>query len=185
MTDLETLYRDQYVPIKNYLRAKFDTTPPDLIEDAIQNAFVNFMTRRINNLDDGDFEQMRRFLCRVAYNAMLDIIRRERDNTKRPLEDQFGKPLEVHDAASEALLDGIVDADGVRYLRGILKEEIAQLSPQQRRIIALAYGQGLPYPDVAQQLGMSHSAIKSAMFRIYRNLKQRLLQRWEAVERSL
>lgn len=152
----DALYRRYLGPVYAYcrlcLRSREDA------EDATAQTFLRAVDQ-LRTCRDGSF---RSWLFAIAANVVRNAVRDRRpmaplaEAPERP--DPAGSPEDAALAAEEreqllALLDG--------------------LTTGQREVVALRLG-GLSGPEIADALGMSHSAVKVAQFRAFARLRSRL-----------
>jgi len=129
-------------------------------EDAVQNTFVRVHTALRRGVVP-EFEAP--WLYKIAHNVCLSrrlsATRRARVETPHDLND-----LESRVAGPERVHDELVGLDGA----------LAEMPPHMRRAILLREWQGLSYAEVAERLGVSHSAVETLIFRARRRLAQAL-----------
>jgi len=98
---------------------------------------------------DPDRGSLRTFLATLAHRRAVDAVRSEvaRRRREEHRESQLGPP-------SDAEIEAIADRTSV-------EEALAQLSPQERTAIELAYFEGLTYRDVARRLETPEGTVKT------------------------
>ncbi|MGH7041673.1 MAG: sigma-70 family RNA polymerase sigma factor [Acetobacteraceae bacterium] len=128
------------------------TRQPALAADAVQEAFVQAWQQA------GRFDPARgsaeAWLVSLARYRALDIIR------ARTREEPGYEPPEVADEAPDALDRLLGDAAGAALHRCL-----GELEPERRRLVALAFVEGLSHGDLAQRLGMPLGTVKSSIRR--------------------
>lgn len=127
----------------------------ELAADCVQEAFVRAYTKwnRISRYDDPVG-----WVRHVALNRMRDEFRRDQ-RKERALNRLAAVPEAISDAPAEP--DTLVDA-------------IAVLPPQQRRALALYYGEDLSVAEVARAMGLSEGAVKYHLHSGREALKERV-----------
>ena len=101
------------------------------------------------------------WLYRVAYNAFIDMRRRE-----KPTE-ELGETLESPAASPEKAMLLQNEADRVR-------KAVDSLPARQKEALILCYYQDLKAKDAAQILGLSQGATEALLFRARQSLKDLL-----------
>jgi RNA polymerase sigma factor (sigma-70 family) len=117
----------------------------DCVADAFERAFVRW--RKVQRLDD-PFAWVRR----VALNRATDVHRR-RIRGRRAVTRLAHRP-ETSRTAEVDLTDSTAFHDGE------LASAVADLSPQQRAVVALHYLDDLPVAAVADAMSLSEGAVK-------------------------
>lgn len=130
-------------------------------EDVLQEVWVSAAD---SPPDDGPGSNVRAWLYRVATNAALDHLARER-RRRRALAAVDGAGL----AGSPAPPDAAVEADAERRLRERVRREIALLPPKQREAVWFRWVEEMEYPEVARRLG---SSLESARANVYHGLQR-------------
>lgn len=117
----------------------------DCVADAFERAYVRW--RRVGRLEDP-----LGWVRRVALNRATDVHRR-RSRGRRALQRLAGR-AEATRTAELTLSDASAFADSE------LAAAVADLSPQQRAVVALHYLDDLPVAEVAVAMGLSDGAVK-------------------------
>src|SRR5262245_24626111 len=99
------------------------------------------------------------WIMRVARNAALDHVRARRQI-----------PVE------EVRLNEPVDGESALERRQTLMDALAQLPPEQRKVLFLRHMSGLSPPEIAERLGKSESAIHGLHHRGRATLKATLTE---------
>lgn len=152
------LYERQAATVLRYCRRLLDSR--EEAEDALQTTF----TQAFGALRRGAAPTAERaWLLAIARNVCNDHWRRSRG---RRFQEVGGDPAVLEDivAADEH------DRDELIPLRAALET----LTGQQRRAILLREWQGLSYREIADDLGISQSAVETLIFRARRALAQAL-----------
>ena len=101
------------------------------------------------------------WLYRVAYNAFIDMRRRE-----KPTE-ELGEMLESPADLPEKTLIAKSESDCIR-------NAVESLPPRQKEALVLCYYQDLKAKDAAEILGLSQGATEALLFRARQSLKDLL-----------
>ena len=123
-------------------------------EDLLQETFYRFLRAAATHESDA---HRRNSLYRIATNVARDARRR---NLVRPLLG-FGNS-DVERLSSEPRSDGDSATD--------LNRALAQLKPNERAMLWMAYAEGATHPEIATVLGLSPSSMKVLLFRARRRL---------------
>jgi RNA polymerase sigma-70 factor (ECF subfamily) len=123
-------------------------------EDALQSTFLN----AFRALDKGVVPYAEAaWLFKIAQNVCVtrrrSAVRRRRLESPEQLADSVASP--------ERDADGLVDLTGALY----------GLPLRQRRAIVLREWQGLDYAEIADRLGLTHSAVETLLHRARRSLR--------------
>ena len=129
---------------------------PRAREGRVQEALIRAW-RDLPNLRDRD--RFDAWLRRLLVNAAIDEARRRR---RRVIEVEIDKvvPPKTDDAA-----DRLADRDALDRI-------LAGLAPEHRALIVQHYYLGVPLPEAATTLGISHSAAKQRLHRSIVALRQ-------------
>jgi RNA polymerase sigma factor (sigma-70 family) len=147
----DEVYRTLAPRVVGYLRARGAEDP----EDVAGEVFLQ-VTRDLPRFrDHDDPEAIRRWVFTIARNRMTDAARRAR---RRPR----SSAAEVPDRASP-LRPEPIDPE--------LLAALAQLTPDQREVLALRFVADLPLEDVARLTKRSVGATKSLQHRALENLR--------------
>ena len=148
-------------------------------EDAAQECFLNAFVHL------GDFDgrsQFATWLTRIAINAALMKLRKNRGSREVPI-DEPNPSFEP--VAQREFRDDAPDPEESCYARErrrILKSAISELRPRARRVVELHQLQGHSVRETAQILGISTTAVKARMFHARVNLHR--LPALQSVARS-
>jgi len=129
-------------------------------EDAVQNTFLRVTTAMRKGVVP-EFEGP--WLYKIAHNVCLS---RRLGSTRRA---RVETPADI-DALGDRAAAYAPDAD---ELFG-LDDALADMPPNLRRPLLLREWQGMSYGEIAEALGVSHSAVETLIFRARRHLAQAL-----------
>lgn len=129
--------------VKN-LRDEFEA------ENIVQNTFEKLWIKR----DDVLMATAKSYLFKVAYNNMIDVIRKNKRNTS----------LEAA---------GHIEAESTPYsdLTEWVHKAVAQLPEKQKTAITLRDFEGYDYKSIGEITGMSESQVKVNIFRARKYIK--------------
>ena len=122
-----------------------------LAQDAVQEAFL--AAWRTAPSYDPRRAKASTWILTIAHRRAVDLVRREERRRGAPLEDA---PVPSGDATDEEAW--------VRERRRAVQAALAQLPPDQREALQLAYYGGLTQSELAERLGVPLGTIKSRMF---------------------
>ena len=129
---------------------------PQEAEDATQQTFLN----AFRGLQRGVApEHEAAWLYKIAENVCLT---RQRSSSRRR---RVEAPEDL-DALQDVLPSAALEADELFHL----PEALQAMPEQQRRALLLREWQGLSYHEIAEELGLSHSAVETLLFRARRSL---------------
>ncbi len=124
--------------------------------DVVQTAFEKLWRNRT----DVDPEKSRSYLFTIAYNAMIDHLRKAK---RISLRDEFGDNMKVvHQKPNNA--------------KAILAEALNRLSETQRSLVMLKDYEGYSYEEIGQITGLNTSQVKVYLHRARIQLKDYLVQ---------
>ena len=146
----EAIYRHVFFRVYSKARA----------EELVQDTFL----RTWEYIRDGkEVENLRAFLYRVANNAVIDHVRKKR-------EDSLDDLMETSDAW-EPSMDGRAEAERSFALRDIF-ETMKKLDDDAREILTLRYVDDLDPKDIAVILGITPNNASVRLNRAMQALKQ-------------
>src|SRR6266568_7392477 len=139
---------------------------PSLAEDITQGAFL-LAWRGLPRFQVGS--PFRPWLMRILYRHALDVMERQRTYL-RPVSIDEVIELERHVVpGSGTFVSGDMQEQVAE--REELRQALAQLNADQRRVIALRYGADLTEADIAQVLGWPVGTVKSRLNRARERLR--------------
>ncbi len=125
-------------------------------EDVLQDTFMTVWTRAAR------FPALRTsplaWLTAIARNRAIDLLRRRRPETPLAWTDAEGHE-HSHDAADES--DSPLEQLLALQAEGRLGECMAQIEPEPRAAIALAYFEGLTHDELARRIGRPLGTVKA------------------------
>lgn len=133
---------------------------PEQARDLVQQTFVQLHRAR---LDYDPRRPARPWIFTIARNVKRDWYRR---HIRRP---------EGHAVDGDNLPEPSTQADQERRLAGAdVRTAVASLPAAQREVVQLHWFEGLPFPEVAEIVGASTSAVKVRAHRAYQRLRELL-----------
>ena len=127
---------------------------PEATRDAVQSAW-SIAWRRLHTLRDSS--QVRSWLIAIAANEARQVVRGRR---RRPVVD-LSHAIEHQGSPDPADSIGLVD----------LQRALAHLTPDDLRLLALRFVAGLDSTEIALQLGLSASGVRSRLARLIDRLR--------------
>jgi RNA polymerase sigma factor (sigma-70 family) len=124
---------------------------PALAQDAVQDGFL--AAWRTAAAFDPARGKASTWLLTLVHRRAVDVVRREDRRRAEPLDDA---PVPAGDATDESA--------EVREERRRVQAALAQLPPDQREALELAYYGGLSQSELAERLGVPLGTVKSRMF---------------------
>jgi RNA polymerase sigma-70 factor (ECF subfamily) len=116
-------------------------------EEVVQDVMLTVWRKAA--LFDPHRAQVSAWIYQIARNRQIDVIRKER----RPLPEELNEEPGTEPDASQIL--------AVEQEAGHLKQTLAQLKPDQREIIEMAYLGELTHQEISTQTGLPLGTIKS------------------------
>jgi RNA polymerase sigma-70 factor (ECF subfamily) len=147
--------------VYGYLR--FHLTSADEAEDLTADVFLRAV--RAEDRFDPARASARTWLLRIARNALLDHVRRERRRRQVPL----GALRDLHSDAPSPEERLLWEEEVGRLLAAV-----ARLGARDREIIGLRYGSGLETREVAEILGVAEPAARTRLWRALTRLRSEL-----------
>jgi RNA polymerase sigma factor (sigma-70 family) len=132
-----------------------------LAEDAVQDAFLALWRTAVSF--DPARGKASTWILTLVHRRAVDVVRREDRRRARPIDDA---PIASGDATDETA--------AVRAQRRAVQAALAQLSPDQREALELAYYGGLSQSELAERLGVPLGTVKSRMFAALARLRDLL-----------
>ena len=134
---------------------------PVLAQDAVQDAMLSAWRTAAS------FDPLRgkasTWLLTLVHRRAVDVVRREDRRRARTLDDA---PIASGDSTDETA--------ELRERRRAVQAALAQLPPEQRSALELAYYGGLSQTELAERLGVPLGTVKSRMFAALSKLRDLL-----------
>ncbi len=138
---------------------------PDAAEDACQEAFLN-MHRAFDSYDAT--RPLKPWVSRITYNACLHRLRGAMVKATRVAEPGDLDQRNPHGGASPES-----QAAGLEANR-LLEAALAELSAQDRTLVAMRYREGLSDAEIAEVVDMPVNTVKTRIFRARARLRETL-----------
>jgi RNA polymerase sigma-70 factor (ECF subfamily) len=132
---------------------------PEIAEEVVQEAFLSIWRHAESYRPERG--AVRAWLLTVVRNRAIDAIR-ARDGRLRA----GGAPMPRTVPLDDLILMAADDPEdtAVRWIDGeMVRKALAELPPEQRRVVDLAYFGGLSYPEIAARLSAPVGTVKSRM----------------------
>lgn len=124
--------------------------------DVVQTAFEKLWRNR----EDVDAEKSKSYLFTIAYNGMIDHLRKVK---RIYLKEEFSETTKV-------------SYRGIDNAKAVLEEALARLSETQRSLVLLKDYEGYNYEEIGQITGLSGSQVKVYLHRARLQLKEYLVK---------
>lgn len=111
----------------------------------------------------------RAFFLSLVHHRAVDAVRREERLRRRSERASNLEPLESEDVAED-----VVETTYLRSRRGEIREALATLPPDQRRVIELAYFDGYTQARIADMLEIPLGTVKTRTLAAMRKLRRAL-----------
>jgi RNA polymerase sigma-70 factor (ECF subfamily) len=138
-----------------------------LAQDVVHDAFLAMW--RAPEAYDPDRGPFRTFFLALVHHRAVDTIRREERLRARTERAANLEPLEDEDPAETVTEDAFL---GVR--RRQVREALADLSPDQRQVLEMAYFGGKTQVQIAEELQIPLGTVKTRTFAALRKLRAAL-----------
>jgi RNA polymerase sigma-70 factor (ECF subfamily) len=132
-----------------------------LAEDAVQDAFLTVWRTAV--AFDPRRGKASTWVMTLVHRRAVDVVRREDRRRAQPLDDAPQGTGETPDETA-----------AVREQRRKVQAALAQLSPDQREALELAYYGGLSQTELSERLGVPLGTVKSRMFSALAKLRELL-----------
>ena len=140
--------------IRGWLRRQVPNLSQDDLDDLIQEAYARIWRKQdLSLIRDG-----RPFFFKVARNLLLERVRRARIVSIEPIGDFDDSRISSNEPGPERQ----INAQQVLELARIA---IARLPSRCRRVFELQRFEGLPYRDIAEQMGISEKTVQAQLIK--------------------
>lgn len=130
-----------------------------MAEDAVQDALLSAWNKR-SQFDSGS--RLSTWIHRIAVNAALQLLRKARPGVFEPLDE------EIADAAAQP-----AELTALEQLGDRLSQSLRFLSDFERTCFVLRHLEDWRLAEIAAETGTGTGAVKQAVFRAVRKLRQR------------
>jgi RNA polymerase sigma factor (sigma-70 family) len=138
-----------------------------LAEETVQEAFLSVW--RNPDAYDAERGSVRAWLMSTVHNRAVDMVRREEAQRRRAEEAVADVQIEGDDPADE-----VVEEIGLPQERKAVREALASLPDEQRKVIELMYYDGLSQSRIADRLELPLGTVKSRTLLGMRRLRTAL-----------
>lgn len=156
-SEFDEIYQQYYTGIFRFVLGfvKSSDTAEDITQDLFIKIFENKQVlERVENLKS--------YLFTSAKNATLNYLK------KASREEQIKSKLILHyDTKKASLEDDLADIEYAKYLQ----ECLGKLSERNKVVFNLCRNESKSYGEVAQELGISQSAVKKHMIKSMKTLR--------------
>ena len=128
----------------------------DDARDVVQTAFEKLWRNR----EEVDAEKSKSYLFTIAYNGMIDHLRKVK---RIYLKEEFSENTKV-------------SYRGIDNAKQVLEEALARLSETQRSLVLLKDYEGYNYEEIGQITGLSSSQVKVYLHRARLQLKEYIVK---------
>jgi RNA polymerase sigma-70 factor (ECF subfamily) len=145
-------------------------------EDVSQEALLKAWSRlaQFSGKQDGQGDDFRAWLARIAGNTSIDVLRHRRDGKILSLEEQWGPNEETLGGGIPAREDNPEERCARRETGRTLADAIKQLPADLRQACLLRDVLQYSTQEVAERLGISVVAVRLRLFRAHRRLREKL-----------
>jgi RNA polymerase sigma factor (sigma-70 family) len=111
----------------------------------------------------------RTFFLSLVHHRAVDTIRRE-----QRLRDRNERAANLEPATGEDVAEAVTEEAFLHVRRKEVREALADLPPDQRRVLEMAYFGGMTQAEIAQDLGIPLGTVKTRTFVAMRKLRAAL-----------
>jgi RNA polymerase sigma-70 factor (family 1) len=154
----EWLFKEYHAPLFRF--AESYVCCPDLAEDIVQEVFIKLWENPTSHIS----RSLRAYLFFMVRNSCIDYLRSvkvEDKNRTKLMEAQI-----LSDSVDIEMDESFIDR---------IKIVINELPDQCRQVYQMSVFDGLKHTEIAEELGISESAVKVQIFRAKKHLQKRLL----------
>lgn len=146
------LYRVAFRLVQNHADAL------DVVQESFYRAYKNWSRFRGQ-------ARVSTWLYRIAVNLSYDLLRRRTKVKKMELFENYGFKSDVYDGEKAVARDGILAK---------VQEEIAGLTPKQKKVFILKTYEELPYLEIARITRSRVGTVKATYFQAVQKLRKKL-----------
>lgn len=137
----------------------------DLVQTSLERAYRKWTKVEV---DDGDgFGYVRQ----IMVNAHTDGLRRRQRWGRRAGHRDLDHEYVVSDGELQPVHVASRTPETIALQREMLRQNLARLTPRERAIVVLRFGEDLPEAEVARQLGIAVGTVKSTCSRALTKLQ--------------
>jgi RNA polymerase sigma factor (sigma-70 family) len=141
-----------------------------LAQDVVQDAFLALW--RAPEAYDPARGPFRTFFLSLVHHRAVDTVRREERLRRRQERVANLEPIHGEDVANDVVDDAFIAAR-----RTEVRAALATLSPDQRRVLEMAYFEGMTQVNIATDLGIPVGTVKTRTLAAMRKLRRTLAER--------
>jgi RNA polymerase sigma factor (sigma-70 family) len=138
-----------------------------LAQDVVHDAFLALW--RAPEAFDPARGPFRTFFLSLVHHRAVDTVRREERLRKRS-----EKAANLEPAADEDVAEGVINEAHLAIRRREVREALADLPPDQRQVLEMAYFGGKTQVAIAEELGIPLGTVKTRTLAAMRKLRKAL-----------
>lgn len=132
-------------------------------DDIVQEVFVKIWESRENL---SDYKLLNSYIFTIAYNNSIDLIRKRINNNKYLEHLKNSSVVQITPSA--------ISEVEFNELNSQVEKLISNLPERQKQVYLLHREQGLSYPEIAEQLGISKNTVENHMVKALKYLRQNI-----------
>lgn len=136
------------------------TTDTDVLEDAIQELFLELWQKRPTQ----PLQSVKAYLLQSLKFKLYKTFRQKNYTTANETEDKYGFELSI-----ETLL---IDKEENDERMGKIMAALAQLSPRQKEVIYLKIYKGLSYEEVSEVMQLNYQVVRNLLYTALKAFKK-------------
>jgi len=138
-----------------------------LAQDVVHDAFMALW--RAPEAFDPARGAFRTFFLSLVHHRAVDTVRREERIRKRT-----ERAANLEPVAGEDVAEGVVDLASIRERRREVREALATLPAEQRKVLEMAYFDGMTQARIAEELSIPLGTVKTRTLAAMRKLRRAL-----------
>lgn len=155
------IYQRFYTPIYRFVF--YQVKHKEEAEDLAQNVFLKVMKALPGFEDRG--VKFSSWMYTIARNSVIDFWKKKKDIVFGE-----GETLELIAGGTNNVSKAISQSE----TKGVLKEIVLELSPDQREVVTLFFIEELTYPEISKITGKKEDAIRALKYRALKSLKNKI-----------
>ena len=136
-------------------------TRTELIEDAIHDIFVDFLTQRKKLIS---IRNLKFYLIAAFRNRLFFLLNKEK--VYYDFTEENSQILKEN-----SVMESMIEKETLDEQESLFKQMISKLNPHQREAIYLRFVDGLSIEDIAQLMNINHQSVKNLIHRAISKLR--------------
>ncbi len=172
----EQIYKKYFDYLKEYFRKHIEdySRADDFIHETLLRVF-----RHINEIMDKTETEQKKLITVYARNVILNEFTYDKRHgytvfSELDTENEKGEITDFEDnyVSDIDTQDAVIDEE----LKNALKTEISRLDPTKRQALTMMYYEGMKTDEIARELKMNSSTLRSMLSNTYKYLRNKLME---------